>query len=292
MRLGYACINTSLGKDGKFKTITVKSASKLSQDELRKKLKSITIDNLYNTLQIIKWNIKNNITMYRLSSNIVPLATHEIHNFDWKNDKDVIKICNQIKKLVEENDIRISMHPDQFVVINSPKENVFQSSLKNLEYHNDISNIIGCNTLILHIGGVYGDKITAKERFIVNFKRLPKDIQNKIVLENDDKSFNSDDVLDICQKLNIPFCIDLHHERVNPSYYSIENRLDEIITTWNGKTPKCHLSSGKINNADRSHADYITEEDYKWALDITKGKFDIMLESKQKELSIYKLINY
>jgi UV DNA damage endonuclease len=291
MKLGYACINTTLSKGCKFKTITVKSASKLTQDELIKKVKGITVDNLYNTYKILQWNIENKIYMYRMSSNLIPLATHELlKDWQWWNDKDVINICSKIKEFITINNIRISFHPDQFCVINSPKEEVFQMAVGILEYHNKLSDMVGNNTLILHVGGVYGNKETAIRRFIDNFNRLPIDIQSKIVLENDDKSFNVNNVLTICKILNIRMCVDFHHDRCLPTNESIKWYIDDIIATWKGQKPKCHLSTGKDNITDRSHADYVSNEDFERVVELTKGKFDIMFECKVKELSILEYI--
>lgn len=163
MKLGYACINLSLEKQGSFRKITVKKALTLSVQELHRQLKSITVDNLFNTLQILKWNVKNNITMYRCSSDLIPLATHEINTYEWWNDEDVLRICNQIKELSQLHNVRLSFHPSQFCVLNSDKEHVVINSIKDLEYHNTLSNLIGNNTLILHVGGMQQLKISYKK---------------------------------------------------------------------------------------------------------------------------------
>jgi UV DNA damage endonuclease len=155
-----------------------------------------------------------------------------------------------------------------------------------LNYHNRLSDLLGNNTLILHTGGVYSNKETAIKRFIDNFNRLPIDIQSKIVLENDDKSFNVQDVLSICQSLNIRMCVDFHHDRCLPSNESVDCYLDDILDTWKGQTPKCHISSGKVEINDRSHADYVTKEDFDKVIELTQGKFDIMFECKVKELCV------
>lgn len=291
MKLGYACINTTLSKECKFKTITVKTASKLTQDELIKKVKGITVDNLYNTYKILQWNIQNKIYMYRMSSNMIPLATHELlKDWQWWIDKDITNICSKIKEFVANNNIRISFHPDQFCVINSPKEDVFQMAVGILEYHNRLSDMVGNDTLILHVGGLYGNKETAMRRFIDNFDKLPVDIQSKIVLENDDKSFNVNNVLSLCNSLGVRMCVDFHHDRCLPSNESVDYYLDDIIATWKGKIPKCHISSGKDSIAERSHADYVSKEDFERVIQLTKGNFDIMFECKMKELSVLEFI--
>ena len=291
MRIGFACISLSLGEEGRFKTMTVKTASKISKEDLNKKLKDISINNLKNTLNILRWCNKNNIKMYRFSSSLIPLATHDINNFEWYNDEDIIEICSLIKNYSKENDIRISMHPDQFAVVNSNKEKVFNDSIRLLNYTNTLSNLLGNKTLVIHVGGVYGDKELSKQRFIENFYKLPLDVQNKICIENDDKSYNIEDVLFLCNEIKKPIILDYHHNRCNKSKYDISHYLDDIINTWHGNTPKLHLSSGEKSITDRKHSDYINIEDYKDVLNITKCKFDIMIESKAKDLSVLRLIN-
>lgn len=187
--------------------------------------------------------------------------------------------------------INISFHPDQFCVVNSIKDEVFQMAQDILEYHNKLCELLGCNILVLHVGGVYGNKDTAIQRFIDNFKKLRLNIQNKIVLENDDKSFTVPEVLYICEELNRPMILDLHHYKINNNDEDIKDYINRIKNTWDNRTsiPIIHLSSGKDNDLDRKHADYISQKDFEWALNVTKGDFNIMLECKKKEQAILKL---
>jgi UV DNA damage endonuclease len=221
---------------------------------------------------------------------MIPLATHSLNNWKWYEDIDIINWCNKIRQLIQQYNLRVSMHPDQFVVVNSINLDVVTNSITNLEYHNKLSNLLGNKILILHVGGVSGNKQAAIQRFIDNFKQLHKDIQNKIVLENDDKSFNVEDVLYICQQLNVPMVLDIHHDRCLLSSKPITSLMNEIINTWRDNTPKCHLSSGRDAINDRSHAGYVTIKDYEYALELTKGKFDIMFEAKEKELALLNIM--
>lgn len=288
MILGYACINQTLKENGKFKTITVRKALTLDKDILIKKIKGLTIDNLYNTLKILEWNIEHNIFMYRLTSNMIPLATHELlKDWIWWEDKDILKLCNKIKEFVINNKIEISMHPDQFTILTNWKDdNIFNNSLSILEYHSKLSNLLGNKYLVIHVGGAYGNKEKAIETFINNFHRLSIDIKNKLIIENDDKTYTVKDVLSICNKINRPLILDFHHDRCNPSEWDIE----DIIRTWDNNIPKCHISSGKDSDIDRRHADYININDFNKVLEITNEKFQIMVEAKQKELAVLDLI--
>lgn len=286
--LGFACICNTLKESGRFKTVTVKTLSKLSEEDKAKRLKSLAVDNLYNSLQILKWCKENGILMYRFSSDLIPLATYG-ESWKWWEDADVQNMCSKIKDFVAESGIRISLHPDQFCVLNSHRPEVIQSSLKILEYLNRLSNMIGNKILVIHTGSTAGGKENAMQRFIDNFWLLPEDIQSKLALENDDKSFDATDVLYICEQLGIPMVFDIHHYNClhgDEDIYALRKR---IIDTWKGKRPKMHLSSGKSGFADRHHADYINEEDYLSAMIFAGDDFDIMVECKQKELGVLKL---
>ena len=148
--------------------------------------------------------------------------------------------------------------------------------------------MMGSNTLVMHIGGVYGNKSSALERFTASFKSLKQGVQDKIVLENDDKSYTVEDTLSLCKQLSIPMCLDFHHNRCNISPEELEYYIKDIIYTWKGKTPKLHLSTGRNFITDRSHADYILQEDFNSIRDIYP-EADVMLECKSKELAILKL---
>jgi UV DNA damage endonuclease len=286
--LGFACICNTLKESGRFKTVTVKTFLKLSETEQAKKLKATAVDNLYTSLQILKWCEENDIFMYRFSSDLIPLATY-VESWHWWQDPDIQNMCSKIKEFVEESKIRISLHPDQFCVLNSDKSEVVQNSITHLEYLNRLSNMIGNKILITHTGSTVGGKEKAIQRFIDNFKLLSEDIQKKLVLENDDKSFGVMDVLFICEALEIPMLFDIHHYNCLNSGEDLAILRQRIMDTWKGNRPKMHLSSGKTSFTDRHHADYISEEDYINALGFAGDDFDIMLECKQKELALLRI---
>jgi UV DNA damage endonuclease len=158
-----------------------------------------------------------------------------------------------------------------------------------LEYLNRLSNLIGNKILIIHTGSTVGGKEKAMQRFIDHFKLLSQDIQSKLTLENDDKSFGVMDVLTICETLGIPMIFDIHHYNCLNAGEDLSELRQRIIATWKGKRPKMHLSSGKTGFTDKHHADYITDEDYARALQFAGDDFDIMLECKQKELALLQI---
>ena len=291
MNLGLCCMCKSI-EQGSFKTMTKTQFNKLmtiNTASAMQELKNRTLINLSNTLHILKWCVNNNVKVYRFSSSLIPLATLQTI-WDWQNDKDILYYCDQIKTFVNENNIRTSLHPDQYTLLTNYKDdNVFQNSLNDLIYHNALCDLLGCETILLHVGGAYGNKPKAIETFMINFLRLPIEIQNRLHLENDDKSYNVEEVLFICETMDIPMVLDFHHDKCLPSSKDVDKYIDRIIKTWDNKRPKCHISSGRSGTTDRNHSDYINVLDYNYVSDITQGKFDIMIEAKEKDLAILKL---
>ena len=191
--------------------------------------------------------------------------------------------------------MRISSHPDHFTVLNSLKDEVIQASLKDLEYHDKVFTAMGLDEakMVMHVGGLYGTKEKSIQRFKDNFRLLPESIRNRLLLENDDKSFGTTDVLGICQELGIPMVVDiLHHQCVNQGE-EIGEYLGPIFDTWQGGLPKVHFSSPKSEDKCRAHADNINAwEFYKFLLAAGElGRdFDVMIEAKNKDLAVFNLM--
>ncbi|WP_078595916.1 UV DNA damage repair endonuclease UvsE [Evansella clarkii] len=288
MRLGYACINTTLPT--KFKTCRLATYhSKGAQH-----IKELTINNLKNVLAALEWNVQHNIRFYRMSTEIVPLGSHQEMDWDWWEDKDILQLTDTIKQFKEEHDIRLSMHPGQYTVLSTPHEQVLERSFLDLEYHDKLLNLTGGTDMIIHGGGKYGDMESAKIRFIKNYKLLPESIKNKLRLENDDKTYNLNDVLDISEETGVPICFDIHHYRCCNIGTSLAPMLDKVFASWE-KTgiPKMHISSGKTHPEDRSHHEYVFEEDFKELLEVLDGReADIMLEAKLKEKAVLRIIDF
>ncbi len=287
--LGFACISKSLKESGKFRTMSVKTYNGLEPEERMRRLRSMSVDNLYNVFKIIQWCIERGIGIYRLSSDLIPLATY-VPDWHWWEDRDIKNMCIKIKEIVDSGRIRISMHPDQFCVLNSDKPEVVKGSIEILEHHNRLSNMVGNRILVLHVGSGTGGKAKALQRFINNFNTLSEDIKSKIVIENDDKIFNAEDVLSLCEQLSVPMVLDIHHHNCNHDKDNLSELMDRIRNTWKGERPKVHLSSGKSCPTDRHHGDFIDFDDYKHAVELVKDDFDIMMECKEKDLAVLKIM--
>lgn len=298
IRLGYVAMSMSLKDCSPSRTVTVANYNKIQSDEGKlERLRRITKENLSNTLRILRYNKAYNISLYRFTSKLVPLATYpHIENIDYANEfKEEFKA---IGNFVKENDFRVSAHPDHFTLINSPNQKVIDDAIRDLKYHVDVYDAMGISDyrykLVMHVGGMYKDKKCSIERFKENFICLPDRVKKRIILENDDKSYTALDVLEICRELHIPMVLDVHHHNCVNNGENIKDLLPHIFDTWNGEyfNPKVHFSSPKSCKEFRSHANDINVEDFYEFVNIAKGigrDFDVMLEAKNKDMALLKL---
>lgn len=280
MRLGYACMNTELKTV--FRTLRVATA----EAEGTGKIKELTMKNFETTLEILRWNLKNDIYFYRASSSIVPLSTHPINDWNWWEDPEVLAITDEIRLFVNTHKMRVSVHPGQYTVINSPRPEVVRKSIEDLEYHDQLIQLLGGSDIILHTGGAYGDKDVAKQRFAAVYLSLSPSIRKWLRLENDDKTFTVRDVLDVHSMCGVPVCFDIHHHNCNNDGEPVD--FSEILKTWQGfGTPKVHISTGKEGFTDLRHHELVSESDFQQLIRQLNGiDADIMFEAKLKEQSV------
>lgn len=297
VRLGYVAIALNLPKVTSSSTVTYKTYSSLiSEEERLNKLKKVTLSNMDDLYKILEYNVENQIHFYRVTSALVPLATHpEVTNWDYRRifQKDFERIGNFIK----EHNMRVDTHPDQFNVINSKREEVVEATKRNLQFHVDLFEDMDypLGKMVLHIGSAEGGKDKAIERFINNFKAYPKEITEKIILENDDKTYITKEVLDICKSVNTPMVLDIHHHACNNGGEGLENLIEDVFNTWSKEKlpPKIHISSPRDSEKDRKHADYIEVKDFIRFIEMCKPlekDIDVMIEAKMKDLALYKLV--
>lgn len=292
VRLGYVALSKALDDVTTSSTITY--TNYINKNYNTSKLLEITKNNLDSLYEIIKYNVKNNFHFYRLTSKLVPLATHDKVDFDYITP--LLDEYKKIGKLINDNNIRIDTHPDQYAVLNSMDSKIVKNTVEILEYHYKIMDALGIKDkiIILHVGSSACGKKASITRFINNFNKLPDHIKKCIAVENDDKVYNIKDVLELCHKINVPMVLDYHHFICNNEKEDINDYLKEIIDTWNGKLPKMHFSSPKIKlkKEFRSHSDYINKECFIKFINILKKQdkdIDIMLEAKAKDDAVSRL---
>lgn len=289
MNIGYACLTVGVPNTDQ-KSCILKNAS----NEKLLKLISYNLNSLEN---IIDYNIKNKIKLFRISSDIIPYGSSPINNLEWWNifHYQFSRIGHKIKN----SGMRVSMHPGQYTVLNSPKKEVVEKTIADLRYHTKVLDSLGVgedNKIILHIGGVYNDKIQSMKRFIRNYDELDNSLKRRLIIENDDKSYNISDVLEISHIINVPVVFDNLHNKVNPcdkiknDYYWI----DKCKETWREKDgfQKIHYSQQDPLKKLGSHSSSIQINEFMSFYEGLKiDDIDIMLEVKDKNLSAVKCIN-
>lgn len=293
VRLGYVALSKAMENVTTSHTITY--TNYLNNNYSVDKLIDITSNNLEALEKIITYNIKNNIHFYRLTSKLVPLATHDKIKYDYITSlKDKYK---KIGELINKYNLRIDTHPDQYAVLNSMNNKIVKNTVEILKYHYNILDALKIKNkiIILHVGSGTCGKKASITRFINNFKKLPSYIQKCIAVENDDKIYNIIDVLYLCNTLNIPMVLDYHHYVCNNNGEKLEDYIKEIMDTWSNINPKFHFSSPKSNlkKEFRSHHDYINSDDFIKFINMLKiynKDVDIMLEAKAKDDALSRLV--
>jgi UV damage endonuclease UvdE len=299
VRLGYVAMTMNLEDASPSGAVTFANLSKISDKEARlRKLRSVAAKNLKNTWRILLYNKAMDIKVYRLTSKLIPLATHQAAE-GWDYTSELAQEFKETGDLILLNDFRISAHPDHFTLINSNSPDVLKAAIKDLDYHVRVFEAMGLYDykykLVLHVGGLYKDKKGSMERFKENFIQLPERIRKRIILENDDKSFTAEDVLSICEELKIPMVLDVHHYNCVNYGTPLKELLPRIFDTWKEEAyvPKIHFSSPKSPKDFRSHGDYISTEEFFEFLQVSKQynrDFDVMLEAKKKDDAVFKLV--
>lgn len=290
IRLGYACVPVTIDETSSH-TLTFTNYKKLG-NRANEKLDSVIKSNFESLEKILKYNIRNDITFFRMTSELIPLVSHPLVEYDFINQyKPYYK---KIGDVIKENKLRVDIHPSAYTVLNSVNNEVVTSTINILEFYQKMYKVMDIKSkIVLHIGSKVGGKRLGIKRFIDNFTKLDKDLQKLIVVENDDKSYNIRNVLSLCEKLNIPMVLDYHHFKVNKNNEKIENYIERIFNTWKDEVPKIHFSSPKDKKNKRSHNDYINVDDFIDFIEkikFTKKDFDVMIEAKKKDEALFKLI--
>jgi UV DNA damage endonuclease len=295
IRLGYVANALRIPDCTPSGTVTYKTIGKIPdyQDQIGY-IARVARRNLQNTLRILKANFFDGIKVYRLTSKLIPLATHPDFS-TWDYRADLSAEFKTTGDFIKESGMRVSLHPDHFTLLNSPDPEVQQASLRDLEYHVAILEAMGLDTgakLIMHVGGKYDDRSKALDRFKTRFALLPRRIKERLTLENDDRCFTASEVLHLTRELSIPMVFDLHHHQILNRGENYASLLAEIFATWSGETPKIHVSSPKDAKNPRHHGDFIDAGPVVRLIGEAKTlqrDFDIMVEAKRKDLALFQL---
>ncbi|MBP1762744.1 MAG: UV-endonuclease UvdE, partial [Firmicutes bacterium] len=289
MRIGYACLTAGV-PDTDLKSCSLKNISET-------KLVELIGHNLLSLEKIIDYNSANRIRLFRISSDLIPFGSSPANPLLWEGIFSAR--LQQIGQKIKNNRLRVSMHPGQYTVLNSSDAGVVSRAMADLDYHARVLDSLGTDDehkIVLHIGGVYNDKKQAVSRFISHFEQLGQAIKRRLVLENDDRSYNIEEVLEIAARLGAPAIFDNLHHAINPPTRKMSDVywIGQCRATWlpDDGRQKIHYSQQNPLKKPGSHSDTIYISEFMNFYDsVAREDLDIMLEVKDKNLSALKCIN-
>jgi UV DNA damage endonuclease len=293
MKLGYACINMTLGSQKPRITTNRGMIRKTFDSKGLSYVSELILQNIRDLIEVIKWNHKNGINFYRMSSDMFPWMSE--YEFSDLPDYNKIKnLLSGVGKLANEYNQRLTFHPGPFNVLASPNDDVVSKTVVELNKHSQIMDLMGLSTtpynkINIHVGGVYGDKQSALQRWVDNFKLLDDNTKSRMTIENDDKTsaYTVRDLMFIHEHTGIPIVFDYHHHTCHPDGMSHQEALEMAISTWpTDITPIVHVSEPRDEKKFRAHHDYVLSEVDTYGHDV-----DIMLEAKAKELALLEYRN-
>ena len=304
MNMGYACINMQLsypqkygGKEKGVKPITTgRSMIKRTFESKGVDYASeLTLANAMDLDKIMDWNILNGYNFFRITSGLAPWKSE----YEWEDLKDIERIRMYLHSAgvkAKSHNLRITSHPGPFNVLTSPHPHVVDNCVSDLTDHGSVFDMLGLsrtpyNKINIHIGGAYGDKESAMERFCVNFEKLPDSVKSRLTVENDDKAsmYSVKDLYEgVYKRIGIPIVFDYHHHKFCTGDLSEQQALELAISTWpDGITPATHYSESRSKeyNDDKirpqAHSDYVLDK-----IETYGNEIDVMVEAKHKELAV------
>lgn len=293
VRIGYVAMALAIFQNTPSSTFTYKLFQQRDRDDAMARVIEVGRKNLQAMRRIFYYNAAHGIYLYRMSSSLIPLATHPDVELDVR--ATYAEELRELGAFVRAHDMRVTMHPNQFTLLNGT-EKVVSAALRDLDYHAAIMDGMGLDAahkINIHIGGVYGDKEKALGRLYENIERVPARIRARLTFENDDKAYTLDETLTACERTGQPMMLDIHHDWCNPSPHPPLDYLPRIRATWGDTPMKIHVSSPKDEKEFRSHSDFIDPEKL---LAFLKGckeqgmeRIDVMVEAKQKDLACLQL---
>jgi UV DNA damage endonuclease len=290
-RLGLCC--AFMEQSIRFRTTTARFAGTLGARERGKHLQGIALHNAVALVQAVEWCGANGVGAFRVTSQFLPLATHPGLGYrlaDIDRDGAAENILRQAGRLAARRGVRLSFHPDQFVVPGSAREEVVQGSIAEIEAQALLAERIGAEQLTIHGGGAQGGKRAALQRLASALGRLSARARTRLVLENDDRVYTVRDLLPLCRREGVPLVYDVHHHRCNPDGLGEDEATDAAAETWGRREPWVHLSSpqkGWTASDPRLHADYIDPRDVPAAWRTRPMTIDV--EAKAKERAVLAL---
>ncbi|WP_082773677.1 UV DNA damage repair endonuclease UvsE [Hymenobacter sp. PAMC 26628] len=287
MKIGYPCVNEAMDCSAA-NTFRLASYSE-------ERLVAAVAANLACLRRLLEWNVAQGLLFFRMGSGIVPFGSHEINTFPWQQHFGAE--FRALGDYIKAHNLRVSFHPDQFVVLNSPSPAIVQRSVEELIYQGSMLDLMGLDgtaKLQIHVGGLYGDRELAISRFADVYATLPAAVRARVVVENDDRLFPLRDCLDLHARTGVPILFDnFHHECLNHGE-PMHEALRLAAATWRPTAdgvPMMDYSSQAPAERKGKHTTSMVEELFRGFVAELHGlDFDMMLEIKDKEASALRAV--
>ena len=285
IRYGFAC--KTIGVPGA--NLTAITLGKATPENMR----DVCCHNLRALEAMLRYCAEAHIPLMRISSDIIPLASHPQISFDWQNELHTELAA--VRATLAHTGIRVSMHPGQYTVLNSPRQDVVDRAVDDLAFHAAFLDALGADgsaRIVLHLGGGYGDRPSALARLKENLLALPPQVLTRISLENDERVFTIEDALAVCGTCGLPAIFDVFHHSLNaPAHGTQAYWLDRAMESWSPQhgRPKLHYSQQLAGGKPGMHSRFIAMNDFlEFHRSLERRELDVMLEVKDKNLSAVK----
>ena len=284
IRIGYAAQNLTI-------PATTNRTLRLASLHNTEKVCGLIRENLAALETILRWNDEHEFKLFRIGQSLIPFASHTQFPYDWVEEHgDELR---RVGEFARSRDIRLNMHPGQYIQPGSPKPEVVERSLSELRYAGRVLDLIGGpdSVLVLHMGGSFGDKLVTTTRFVETMG-LEENVLKYLALENDERIWHVADVVKVAQTLGIATITDTLHHRLNPGGITLEEAFNLSLPTWKnrGAPSKLHLSNQDPEKRAGAHAYYVDLADWQVLMDaLGNREADVMIEAKGKEQALVPL---
>ena len=275
-----------------FKTTTVTALLKYDRETRLERLAALCRANAETLKNALVFCSEHQIGSFRVNSQILPVKTHHETGYaisDLPGSDEIIAAFKSCGSFAKRHGLRITFHPDQFILLSAFDPEITRKSILDLEYQAEVASWVNADVINIHAGGGYGNKPEALARLTAAIGKLPHDVRSRLTLENDDRTYMPADLLPLCRATGVPFVYDVHHHRCLPDGLSVQAVTEQALKTWS-REPLFHISSPKYgydSKKPQPHNDFITPSDFpaEWhALTLT-----VEVEAKAKEVAVERL---
>ena len=275
-----------------FRTTTVTALARLPREQQLEKLSRLALANAEALRQALTYCVNHQIGCFRVNSQILPVKTHHAVGYtiyDLPNAAEIIDAFKTCGRYAKQHGLRLTFHPDQFILLSALDPEIIRKSILDLEYQAEVASWIHADVINIHAGGSYGNKTDTLARLATVIRTLPEAVRSRLTFENDDRVYSPADLLPLCRETGQPFVYDVHHHRCLPDGLSVGDVTRQTLATWN-REPLFHVSSPKDGHGSRRpgpHHDFITPSDFpdEWlSSDLT-----VEVEAKAKEVAVERL---